>query len=171
MKCWPFIPFRQPQITATFMPLRKIPLPLVSLPERARDLSLDDIYVGLEVAVSWRAEAREIDDFAKLSGDKNPLHMSDAYAKGHEFSGRVVHGFLLGARVSGLIGMIIPGRRCLLLEEKLTFPAPVYIGDDILFRVSVEDVHEDMTLVFLKVTAKNATQTVLRGRVTCKLLF
>lgn len=152
------------------MPLSKTKSPLATLPEQARDLSLDDIYVGLEVAVSWRAEATSIDRFAELSGDKNPLHMHDDYAKDHEFEGRVVHGFLLGARVSGIIGMLVPGRRCLLLEEKLAFPAPVYIGDDVLFTISVLDVHEDLSLAILKVTAKKAQQTVMRGRVTCKLL-
>lgn len=152
------------------MSLNRTESPLIALPEQACDLSIDDIHVGLEATVSWRAETASIDDFAKLSGDKNPLHMDEAYAKDHAFQGRVVHGFLLGARVSGLIGMLIPGRRCLLLEEKLAFPAPVYAGDDVLFQICVEDVHHDLSLVILKVTAKKTKQTVMRGRVTCKLL-
>lgn len=152
------------------MPSTKTTSPLLALPSQACDLRLDDIYVGLDAAYSWRAQNSSIDDFAMLSGDKNPLHMDETYAKEHGFNGRVVHGFLLGAQVSGLIGMVVPGRRCLLMEEKLAFPGPVYVGDEVIFRISVEEVHHDLSLVLLKVTARKAEQTVMRGRVTCKLL-
>lgn len=143
---------------------------LLALPTEASDLYLDDITVGLSANISWRAERQLVDRFAELSGDKNPLHMDDEYAKSQEFDGRVVHGFLLGAHVSGIVGMLIPGRRCLLLEEKLAFPNPVYIDDELLFTISVEEVHPDLSLVMLKIIAKRAEQTVMRGRVTCKLL-
>lgn len=141
-----------------------------TLPGQACELSLDDIKVGLEAACSWRAESDSIDAFADLSGDLNPLHMDETYARDQGYDGRVVHGFLLGAQVSGLIGMVLPGRRCLLMEEKLAFPVPVYIGDEVVFRVEVEDVHHELAIVALKVSAKKLNQTVMRGRVTCKLL-
>ena len=152
------------------MPLTQPAPPLRAWPLQARDLSLDDIHVGIEVTFCWQAEGDYIDRFAELSGDKNPLHMDEAYAREHGFGGRVVHGFSLGAQVSGLIGMVIPGRRCLLVEEKLSFPVPVYVGDEIMFRASVEEVHRELSLVILKVTARKTEQTVMRGRVTCKLL-
>lgn len=141
-----------------------------ALPPQARELDLDDLHVGLEVVCSWRAEVSSIDDFARLSGDRNPLHMDDAYARDQGYNGRVIHGFLLGARISGLIGMALPGRRCLLLEENLAFPAPVYIGDEVDFQVVVEEVHHELAVVILKIMAKKLEQTVVRGRVTCKLL-
>jgi len=144
--------------------------PSAALPRQARELSLDDINVGLEATCSWRAETDAIDDFAQLSGDLNPLHMDEAYARDQGYDGRVVHGFLLGAQVSGLIGMVLPGRRCLLMEEKLAFPAPVYVGDEVFIRVLVEEVHHELAVVILKVSAKKLEQTVMRGRVTCKLL-
>jgi acyl dehydratase len=141
-----------------------------ALPRQARELDLGDLDIGLEAEYSWLAEGNSIDDFANLSGDKNPLHMDETYARDQGYDGRVVHGFLLGARISGLIGMVLPGRRCLLLEEKLAFPAPVYIGDEVVFHGVIEEVHHELAVVILKILAKKMEQTVMRGRVTCKLL-
>ena len=143
----------------------------VPLPGQAVDLALDELHEGHEAVFSWKAESGAIDSFASLSGDLNPLHMNDDYAIEHGYEGRVVHGFLLGARLSGLIGMALPGRRCLLVEETLSFPAPVYIGDTVVFHAVIDGVHRELSLVMLKISAKKMNQTVLRGRVTCKLLF
>lgn len=136
----------------------------------ALDLTLSDMSVGREASFSWQAKTADIDGFAALSGDHNPLHMDDSYARENAFDGRVVHGFLLAAQVSGLIGMALPGRRCLLMEEKLAFPNPVYAGDTVVFLGRVKEVHEELSLIILKVTAHKDGQTVVRGRVTCKLL-
>jgi 3-hydroxybutyryl-CoA dehydratase len=153
-----------------FMSSSDTPQIFDALPQQARDMCLDDTHVGAAVTVLWRAEDASIDQFTAVSGDLNPLHMDADYARENGFDGRVVHGFLLGARISGLIGMVLPGRRCLLLEQKLSFPHPVYVGDDVEFRAVVEDVHPDLSVMTLAVSAHKSDQKVMRGRVTCKLL-
>lgn len=152
------------------MPSPLPPPALSTLAPDALDLDFQDLSVGHEVTFSWQAKTQDIDEFADLSGDKNPLHMDGAYAQGHDFDGRVVHGFLLGAQVSGLIGMALPGRRCLLMEENLAFPKPVYVGDEVIFHGTVVETHDELSLIMLKVSAKISDKTVMRGRVTCKLL-
>ncbi len=136
----------------------------------ALELDISDISVGYEVAFSWFVKEHDIDTFAKLSGDFNPLHMDNHYAKSQGFESRVVHGFLIGAKVSGLVGMLLPGRRCLLLEENLAFPNPVYAGSEIVFTATVKNRHEDLGLIVLKIIALCDTKTVLRGKITCKFL-
>lgn len=152
------------------MPSTLPPPTLSILAPDALDLNFQDIAVGREVTFSWRAKARDIDNFADLSGDKNPLHMDGTYAQGNGFDGRVVHGFLLGAQVSGLIGMALPGRRCLLMEENLAFPRPIYVGDEVIFHGTVVETHDELSLIMLKVSANISDKTVMRGHVTCKLL-
>jgi len=140
------------------------------------DISLRDIYVGQQADRVWSVTSDQIDLFAELSGDNNPLHVSADYAIENNFDDRVAHGFLLGAQLSGLIGTTLPGRRCLLLEEDLAFPAPVYPGDMITITCIVEGLWDDLSLVELKVKAikidmkRKKKITVARGKVRCKIL-
>lgn len=136
---------------------------------------LKDIFVGQEVDHVWQVTVKQIDQFALLSGDYNPLHVSAKYAVDNGYQDRVAHGFLFGAQLSGIIGMLLPGERCLLLEEQLAFPEPIYPKDTILINCTVKKIWEDLSLIELKVKAKKKTidgregQTVARGKVQCKI--
>jgi 3-hydroxybutyryl-CoA dehydratase len=116
--------------------------------------SLKDIVVGQAVDYVWEVTAKQIDQFALLSGDYNPLHVSTEYAVDNGYHDRVAHGFLFGAQLSGIIGMLLPGKRCLLLEEHLAFPSPIYPKDTILINCTVREIWEDLSLIELKVKAK-----------------
>ena len=140
----------------------------------AREIAFEDLSPGVSADISWTAEVAEIESFANLSGDRNPLHMDGAYARERGFADRVAHGFLLGAKVSALIGMFLPGRRCLLVEESLNFPNPVYPGDEVTLSGEVVDTHTDLALVSLKIRGEkkneDGVQSVVRGNVLCKIL-
>ena len=140
----------------------------------AREIAFEDLSPGVSADISWTAEVAEIESFANLSGDRNPLHMDGAYARERGFADRVAHGFLLGAKVSALIGMFLPGRRCLLVEESLNFPNPVYPGDEVTLSGEVVDTHTDLALVSLKIRGEkkdeDGAQSVVRGNVICKIL-
>ena len=140
----------------------------------AREIAFEDLSPGVSADISWTAEVAEIESFANLSGDRNPLHMDGAYARERGFADRVAHGFLLGAKVSALIGMFLPGRRCLLVEENLNFPNPVYPGDEVTLSGEVVDTHTDLALVNLKIRGEKkdegGAQSVVRGNVLCKIL-
>jgi 3-hydroxybutyryl-CoA dehydratase len=136
---------------------------------------LKDIVVGQTVNHIWQVTIEQIDQFSLLSGDYNPLHVSAEYAVSNGYQDRVAHGFLFGAQLSGIIGMLLPGERCLLLEEQLAFPEPIYPKDTILINCTVKKIWEDLSLIELKVKAKKKTidgregQTVARGKVQCKI--
>jgi 3-hydroxybutyryl-CoA dehydratase len=80
-----------------------------------------------------------VDSFCDLSGDVNPLHRDGAFARDRGFQGVVVHGMLLAALYSRLVGVYLPGMNCLLHEIKVTFSSPAYPGDGL--RVSGEVTH------------------------------
>jgi acyl dehydratase len=145
-----------------------------SLPETALDLSLDALPVGYTATIAWTAENAEIDAFAAVSGDYNPLHMDPAYATSLGFADRVSHGMLLGAKLSGFIGMVLPGRRCLLLEQTLAFPNAVLPGDRVTLTGEVAEIWPDQSMLRLKVRATKPGAgkpiVVARGSVLCKTL-
>jgi 3-hydroxybutyryl-CoA dehydratase len=134
-----------------------------------------DIFVGQAVEHIWEVTEDQIDKFSILSGDYNPLHVSTKYAIDNGYQDRIAHGFLFGAQLSGIIGMLLPGERCLLFEEKLAFPEPIYPSDTILISCIVNEIWEDLSLIDLKIKAKKKMvdgqegKTVVRGNVQCKI--
>jgi len=123
----------------------------------------------------WSVTAAQIDAFAELSGDFNPLHVDAGFAKARGFADRVAHGLLLGSKVSTLMGMVLPGRDCLLLEVQLSWPKPVYPGDEILLTSEVVELSEEQKLLRVKikaVTRRDAQMvTVGRGAVLCQVQY
>jgi 3-hydroxybutyryl-CoA dehydratase len=96
-----------------------------------RDFGYADINVGDKASLSVRITETLVDEFAKLSGDMNPLHMDEKYASGTPFGGRIAHGMIVGALFSRLIGMQLPGRYSLYLSQSLQFRAPIAVDTEI----------------------------------------
>ena len=142
--------------------------------ETANEFSFEDLHLGMQGAVNWTATVEEVDSFAALSGDNSPLHMNQEFAEEQGFQGRVSHGFLLGAKLSYLIGMELPGKFSVLVEQKISFHQPVFAGDQINLSVKIADMIEDFKFVVLKFRAVKyqGSQTILmaRGEVICKML-
>jgi 3-hydroxybutyryl-CoA dehydratase len=90
---------------------------------------VDHIPEGTVVDFEVDITQEMVDQFTKLSGDCNPLHTERGFALQSGFSGRVVHGLLTSAFYSRLVGVYLPGRRCLLQGIDIAFKYPVYIGD------------------------------------------
>lgn len=91
----------------------------------------EEISAGDEAEIIHTITARDVDAFAQLTGDYNPLHMDDAYAAGTSFRKRVVHGMLTASFISNLIGTKLPGAGALWYEQHLRFLAPVRVGEKI----------------------------------------
>lgn len=84
-----------------------------------------------------------IETFAAVSGDRNPVHLDDAYAATTPFRGRVAHGMLTAAFFSALLANDLPGPGVIYLGQKLRFTAPVRPGDDVRCEVEVTAWDED----------------------------
>lgn len=80
-------------------------------------------------------------EFARLSGDFSPIHMDETYAQNTRFGKCIVHGMLLGAYVSKIIGMYLPGEGTIYISQNFEFKKPVYIGDSVLIEVSIVDIN------------------------------
>ena len=145
--------------------------PKADIPDIPNDNKIDELPVGLETSVSWTANTDDLNTFINLSGDKNPLHVDEQYAVQNGFQSTVVHGFLICAKISGLIGMLLPGQRCLLVSEELEFPNPLYIDDQVEICARIKERHYDLRIVKLRIMVKKGSITVARGNITCKILF
>jgi 3-hydroxybutyryl-CoA dehydratase len=73
--------------------------------------------------------------YVRLSGDENPVHLDEAYAKNSVFGRRIAHGMLTASFVSKVFGMDFPGPGCIYLAQSLKFIKPVFIGDIVVIKV------------------------------------
>jgi 3-hydroxybutyryl-CoA dehydratase len=136
-------------------------------------MTLEDLAVGLVRNMSWTITSSDIDAFALLSGDVNPLHVDSSFARDRGFPDRVAHGFLLGAKVSAFVGTVMPGRDCLLLESLLTWPRPCFAGDTVHLSGEIMELSIDSRAMRIKMRAvavrKEASVVVGRGWVLCQI--
>src|ERR1700688_4080846 len=97
----------------------------------------DKIQPGDEAHCDRTITAEDVESFARLSGDTNPLHMDENFALRTYFNRRVVHGMLLASYVSALVGVHCPGPGGLWSQQNFRWPAPVFIGDRIHIKLRV----------------------------------
>ncbi|KAG2392569.1 hypothetical protein C9374_011294 [Naegleria lovaniensis] len=90
------------------------------------------IKIGEKASMKRRFSAQDVSDFAKLSGDFNPLHFDSDFAKQHGlFKDRIVHGVLVSSLLSNLAGTVMPGAGSIYMSQELKFLRPVYIDQEI----------------------------------------
>ncbi len=129
-------------------------------------LTFGDLSIGMVRELDWLVAQSDIDAFAAVSGDVNPLHVDAQFAHQAGFPDRVAHGFLLGAKISAFVGTVMPGRDCLLLESQLAWPAAIFSGDLVRIRGEIVELSEDNQVMRIKfrATATRAGRQILVGR-------
>ena len=95
--------------------------------------------VGEEATFTKIISDEDITTFAKISGDENPVHVNDAYAKGTMFGGRIAHGILVTGLISAVLGTALPGPGAIYMNQQLRFLAPVRPGDEATARAKVTE--------------------------------
>lgn len=118
--------------------------------KEAEKLAINDIKVGLTKEFKITITELMVDEFAKISGDFNPLHMDEKYALTTKFGKRICHGMLLASFFSRIIGMHIPGKRSLLLTQSLKFSSPCHIEDTVLVIGKVINISLSTKIITLK---------------------
>lgn len=105
--------------------------------------------------------------FAGITGDFNPVHINEAYAKNSIFKGRIAHGMLSAGFISTVTGMLLPGPGTIFLRQELNFLAPVRIGDTITACVEVIEYIAEKDRVRLRTFCINQEGTrVVDGEAT-----
>ena len=132
---------------------------------------LHELALGQTETLSRCITAEDVAAFARLSGDYNALHIDDEFAARTEFAQRVVHGFLHASLLSTLVGTRLPGRGALYVSQTIDFTQPVFIGDTVEARATVEKIDPDTRLVTLRTEIVKADGArVLTGTALVKVL-
>jgi len=111
--------------------------------------------IGAAATRSKTMRTRDIDLFAEMSGDHNPLHFDEALARASTFGGLIVHGGVTSGLLNALVAEDLPGPGSVFLGMALRFPKAVYVGDTVTARLEITRVREDKPICEVAVSVKN----------------
>lgn len=126
-------------------------------------IPIEDLEMGMVRHLRKQVTDEDIEMFAQVSTDRNPVHLDDAYARDTIFEGRIAHGMLTAGLISAVIGEQLPGHGTVYMGQSLKFLAPVRPGDMVLAEVEVIDIDHAKRRVKLDCRCMVGETKVLAG--------
>jgi 3-hydroxybutyryl-CoA dehydratase len=123
----------------------------------------EDLETGMEAAVTRTVTEFDVIAFAGISGDANPIHLDEAYARKTRFGGRIAHGMLSASLLSAVLGTRLPGPGAIYMSQTLFFRAPVMIGAEVTAAVRIVELIEAKSRVRLACACLVGEDAVIEG--------
>lgn len=124
---------------------------------------ISNLCVGMSAEYSQTVTDADIKTFSGISGDKNPVHMSDEFAENSIFKKRIAHGFMSASYFSAIFGTQLPGSGCVYLSQTLKFSKPVFIGDTVRAIVTLKKINIRSRRLTFDTVCKVKDQVVISG--------
>jgi 3-hydroxybutyryl-CoA dehydratase len=123
--------------------------------------------IGDSASLSKTIAEADVQAFADVTGDHNPLHLDEEFARSTRFGRRIAHGMLSASLISSAIASKLPGPGSIYLSQTLKFVTPVYPGDTITARITVISIREDKPILSLETICENQrAEVVVKGEAT-----
>src|SRR4051794_14037264 len=123
-----------------------------------------DLKVGDTFSKSREVTDELVRKFAEVSGDFNPIHLDEDFAKSTRFGRRIAHGMLSGAFISAVLGYEFKERKIVYMSQTMKFTAPVFLGDTVTATATVTKIREDKNIVTIEtVCTKHDGEVVVQG--------
>ena len=139
----------------------------VAAPRRRREYppgrSIDQLEVGQQATFTKRVTQEEIDGFAQVTGDDNPVHIDEEWAAASAFKGRISHGLLTAGLISATIGTHLPGPGTIYMSQTLRWTWPVRAGDLLTCTVTVKELIPEKNRAVLTTVVTCEGRDVLTG--------
>ncbi len=127
--------------------------------------SFEQLSVGQSESFEVTVTSEMMDCFLKISGDTNPLHNDEEFAIEQGYEHKVVYGLLTTSFISKLVGVLLPGEKCLLQGVEAKYLKPVYVGDTLTVTGTIDELHESVKRASIKVIISNQNdKKVLKGK-------
>jgi 3-hydroxybutyryl-CoA dehydratase len=121
--------------------------------------------MNLEIGASFQATKKitdeVVDGFVKLSGDSNPIHIDEEFAKTSRFGRRIAHGMISGALLSAVLGTEFGEKQVVYMSQTMKFVAPVFIDDTITATATVKHIREDKPVVTVETVVTKHDGTIV----------
>jgi len=130
-----------------------------------------DVKIGDSYSTSREVTDELIRKFAEVSGDYNPIHLDEEFAKKTRFGRRIAHGMLSGAFISAVLGAEFKERKIVYLSQTMKFIAPVFIGDTVTATGTVAKIREERGIVTLETICTNQNgEMLVKGEAVVMIL-
>ena len=137
---------------------------------KGEKMEIEKMYVGQVYEVKRIVTDEMIKMFAEATGDKNPVHLDDEFAKNSIFGGRIAHGILSLGIVSAVLGMEFPGAGTVYLMQNAKFKRPVYVGEEVTVRLTVKEIDREKRRVLLEtLVVKSNGENAIEGEALVKV--
>jgi acyl dehydratase len=117
--------------------------------------------VGQRAQRTQTVTAREVELYAQITGDRNPLHFDETFAKGTRFGRLVAQGGIAAGMLNAIVAMDLPGAGTVFMSQSLRFLAPTYLGDTVTAEIEVLSLKPDKPVCQLRATIVNQDGTTL----------
>jgi 3-hydroxybutyryl-CoA dehydratase len=134
-----------------------------------RILYFEDLAVGMTETLSKTISSGDVVGFATLTGDRNPIHLSEHFAAKTAFGGRIAHGLYTAGLISAVLGTRLPGPGAIYVSQTLHFRAPVRIGDTVDVTVTVAELIAERQRARLACACRVGDEVVLDGEALVKV--
>ena len=134
-----------------------------------RTLFFEDLSVGMTETLSKTIASSDVVGFAQLTGDRNPIHLSEHFAAKTTFGRRIAHGLYTASLISAVLGTRLPGPGAIYISQTLNFRAPVRIGDTVEVTVTVAELIPERQRARLLCTCMVGGEVVLDGEALVKV--
>ena len=132
-------------------------------------LHFEDLSIGMTETYSKTVRSSDVVGFAEITGDRNPIHLSEHFAAKTPFKGRIAHGLYTAGLISAVIGTRLPGPGAIYISQTLKFLAPVKIGDTVDAIVEVNELNAERQRAKLRCECRVGETTVLEGEAVVKV--
>lgn len=121
----------------------------------------DEITLGQTATYTKSVQEQDVQMFAAVSGDANPVHLDPDFARSTQFGERIAHGMLTGAYISAALAMELPGPGTIYLNQSLRFRLPVKLGETLTVKLEVTDKKDRRKLVTLSTNVYNQDEKLV----------
>lgn len=129
----------------------------------------EDLRVGMHATFSRTITETDLRNFSGVSGDTNPMHLNEEYARKTPFGGCIVHGMLTASLISAVIGTKLPGPGCIYMSQTLKFLAPVRVGDTVYAVVTLKQLFPEKKRALFETCCYAGQQKVVDGEALIKV--
>src|SRR6202042_538808 len=134
-----------------------------------RTLFFEDLSVGMTERLEKAVSSSDVVGFAQLTGDRNPIHLSEHFAAKTSFRTRIAHGLYTASLISAVLGTRLPGPGAVYISQTLNYRAPVKIGDTVIVTVTVAELVAEKSRARLSCICAAVGELVLDGEALVKV--
>jgi 3-hydroxybutyryl-CoA dehydratase len=132
--------------------------------EEGEKMKFEDFFVGQSFSTRRRITAEMVDSFANLTGDRNPVHTDEEFARKSRFGRRIAHGMLSVGIISAILGNEFPGPGSIYMKQEVRFLKPIFLEEEVLITIEILEIKVEKKRLSVRTTVeKNNREMAVDG--------